>query len=69
MEIDLAEIACQETGVEQIVKIAGQRLDTYKAEVFSLLLMNSKINKIDLRDAVRNMRHLADDIEELLERE
>ena len=66
MEIDLAEIACQETGVEKIVKIAGQRLDTYKAELYALLYMD-EISKIDLLDAMRNMRKLADDIEKLLE--
>ena len=55
--------------MEQIVDIAKQRLDTYKMEVASLLIMNDKINKVDLLDAVRNMRRLADDIEELLEGE
>lgn len=55
--------------MEQIIDIAKQRLDTYKAEVVALLALNDKINKVDLLDAVRNMRHLADDIEELLEEE
>ena len=69
MEIDLAEIACQETGVEQIVKIAGQGLDTYKAEITALLFLNDKISRVDLRDAVRNMRQLCDDIEDIMEEE
>ena len=55
--------------MEQVIDIAKQRLDTYKAEVASLLYMNDKIRTVDLLDAVRNMRKLADDIEELLEEE
>lgn len=55
--------------MEQIIDIAKQRLDTYKAEVVALLYMNDKISKVDLLDAVRNMRKLADDIEGLLTEE
>lgn len=54
------------TDMEQIIDIAKQRLDTYKAEVYALLYMNPKIEKLDLLDAVRNMRKLADDIEDIL---
>lgn len=52
--------------MEQIIDIAKQRLDTYKAEVYALLYMNPKIEKLDLLDAVHNMRKLADDIENIL---
>ena len=55
--------------MEQIIDIAKQRLDTYKAEVASLLFLNDKIRTVELLDAVRNMRQLANDIEELLEGE
>lgn len=52
--------------MEQIIDIAKQRLDTYKGEVYALLYLNHKIEKLDLLDAIRNMRRLADDIEDIL---
>ena len=52
--------------MEQIIDIAKQNLDTYRAEITALLYMNNEITKNDLRDAVRNMRKLSDEIEEML---
>lgn len=55
--------------MEQVIDIAKQRLDTYKAEITALLYMNDKIRTVDLLDAVRNMRKLADEIEEIINEE
>lgn len=53
--------------MEQIIDIAKQGLDTYKAELYSLLYLDPKIEKSDLIEAVRNMRKLSDEIENLME--
>lgn len=53
--------------MEQIIDIAKQDLDTYKAEVLSLLYLDPKIERSDLIEAVRNMRKLSDEIENLME--
>lgn len=52
--------------MEQIVDIAKQSLDTYKAEVLSLLCMNPKITKADLLTAHSNLMRLTDAIEDVL---
>lgn len=53
--------------MEKIIDIAKQDLDTYKAELFSLLYMDAKIERSDLILAARNMRRLADEIDEIME--
>lgn len=53
--------------MEKIIDIAKQDLDTYKAELFSLLYTDAKIERSDLIRAARNMRRLADEIDEIME--
>lgn len=53
--------------MEKIIDIAKQDLDTYKGELFSLLYMDAKIERSDLILAARNMRRLADEIDEVME--
>lgn len=52
--------------MEQIIDIAKQNLDTYKAEVLSLLCMNENIKRADLLQAHSNLMRLTDAIEDIL---
>lgn len=51
--------------MEQIIDIAKQDLDTYKAEVLSLLCIEN-IKRADLLRAYDHIQRLADAIEDIL---
>lgn len=52
--------------MEQIIDIAKQDLDTYKAEVLSLLCMDESIKRADLLQAYDHIQRLAGAIEDIL---
>lgn len=59
--------------IEKIIDIAKQRLDTYDAELLSLLLLENMAgnacDKAELIDASKRLRKLADAIDNLLSEE